>query len=112
CDACSPGTGKTHLAIALGIRACVAGQRVAFATATEWIARLGDPQRVGRFEDELKRLGRIPLLVVDEIGALARAAPLRLALRAWLRSAARATPTPNQKGHSSTGTTGSLFDRT
>ena len=31
-----PGTGKTHLAIALGIRACLAGQRVAFATATEW----------------------------------------------------------------------------
>ncbi len=36
-----PGTGKSHLAIALGIRACLAGQRVAFATATEWVARLG-----------------------------------------------------------------------
>src|SRR3954462_7879004 len=33
-----PGTGKTHLAIALGIRACLAGQRVAFRTATEWVA--------------------------------------------------------------------------
>src|SRR3954466_7837173 len=31
-----PGTGKTHLAIALATRACLAGQRVAFATATEW----------------------------------------------------------------------------
>ncbi len=30
-----PGTGKSHLAIALGIRACLAGQRVAFATATQ-----------------------------------------------------------------------------
>jgi DNA replication protein DnaC len=30
-----PGTGKTHLATALGIRACQAGHRVAFATATE-----------------------------------------------------------------------------
>src|ERR671930_2480297 len=28
-----PGTGKTHLAIALGIRACLAGHRVAFRTA-------------------------------------------------------------------------------
>jgi DNA replication protein DnaC len=37
-----PGTGKSHLAIALGIRACLAAQRVAFATATEWVARLGD----------------------------------------------------------------------
>ena len=63
-----PGTGKTHLSIALGIRACLAGHRVAFATATEWIARLADAQRSGRLEDELKRLGRVPLLIVDEIG--------------------------------------------
>ena len=41
-----PGTGKTHLAIALGIRACLAGQRVQFRTATEWVA----------------------LLIVDEVG--------------------------------------------
>src|SRR4051812_35783042 len=33
-----PGTGKTHLAIALSIRACLAGQRVQFATATQWVA--------------------------------------------------------------------------
>ena len=63
-----PGTGKTHLAIALGIRACLAGQRVAFATATEWVARLGDAKRQGNLEAELARLGRIPLLVVDEVG--------------------------------------------
>ena len=42
-----PGTGKTHLAIALSIRACLAGQRVAFATATEWVARLGEAKRQG-----------------------------------------------------------------
>jgi len=35
-----PGTGKSHLAIAVSIRACLAGHRVAFATATEWVARL------------------------------------------------------------------------
>jgi DNA replication protein DnaC len=63
-----PGTGKTHLAIALGIRACLASQRVAFATATEWIARLGDAQHQGRLQEELKRLDRIPLLIVDEVG--------------------------------------------
>src|SRR4051794_33546548 len=33
-----PGTGKSHLSIALGIRACLAGHRVAFRTATEWVA--------------------------------------------------------------------------
>ena len=63
-----PGTGKTHLAIALGIRAALAGQRVAFATATEWVARLGEAKRQGSLEAELTRLGRIPLLLVDEVG--------------------------------------------
>jgi DNA replication protein DnaC len=61
-----PGTGKSHLSIALGIRACLAGQRVAFATATEWVARLGDAQRQGRLDDELRKLLWTPLLVVDE----------------------------------------------
>jgi DNA replication protein DnaC len=63
-----PGTGKTHLAIAISIRACLAGQRVAFATATEWVARLGDAKRSGNLEAELRRLGFIPLVVVDEVG--------------------------------------------
>ena len=63
-----PGTGKTHLAIALGIRACLGGHRVAFATATEWVARLGEAKRQGELEAELRRLGRVPLLVVDEVG--------------------------------------------
>ena len=63
-----PGTGKTHLAIALGIRACLAGQRVHFRTATEWVALLAEAARHGRLEEELRRLERIPLLVVDEVG--------------------------------------------
>jgi DNA replication protein DnaC len=63
-----PGTGKTHLAIALGIRACLAGHRVLFATATEWVARLADAKKQGRLEDEIRRLGRYPVLVVDEVG--------------------------------------------
>ncbi len=63
-----PGTGKTHIATALGIRACLAGQRVLFATATQWVARLADAKRQGGLETELKRLSFVPLLVVDEIG--------------------------------------------
>src|SRR5262250_1178651 len=35
-----PGTGKTHLAVGLGIRACQAGHRAAFATAAEWVSKL------------------------------------------------------------------------
>ena len=55
-----PGTGKTHLAVALAIRACLAGQRVIFRTATEWVALLADAQRQGRLDDELRRLERLP----------------------------------------------------
>jgi len=63
-----PGTGKTHLAIGLGVRACQAGHRVLFATAAEWVARLADAHTAGRLQAELVRLGRYPLLVVDEVG--------------------------------------------
>src|SRR3954454_11937072 len=63
-----PGTGKTHLAIGRAIRACQAGHRVLFATASEWVARLADAHHAGRLQTELVRLGRYPLLVIDEVG--------------------------------------------
>src|SRR5947208_4957798 len=63
-----PGTGKTHLAVAISIRACLAGQRVQFATATQWVARLSEAKRQGTLEAELKRLSFIPLIVIDEVG--------------------------------------------
>jgi DNA replication protein DnaC len=63
-----PGTGKTHLATGLAIRACQAGHRVAFATAAQWVARLADAHHAGRLQAELIRLGRYPVLVVDEVG--------------------------------------------
>jgi DNA replication protein DnaC len=63
-----PGTGKTHLGIALGIRACQAGHRVAFATAAEWVDRMAEEHSAGRLHEALRRLGRIPLLIIDEVG--------------------------------------------
>ena len=63
-----PGTGKTHLAIGLSIRACQAGHRVAFATAAQWVDRLAAAHGAGRLQAELARLGRTPLLVIDEVG--------------------------------------------
>src|SRR3954468_13574517 len=59
-----PGTGKTHLATGLAIRACQAGPRVLFATAAEWVSRLAEAHHAGRLHEELRRLGRYPLLVV------------------------------------------------
>jgi hypothetical protein len=64
----APGTGKTHLTTGLAIRACQAGHRVQFATASQWVARLADAHTAGRLQTELVRLGRYPLLVVDEVG--------------------------------------------
>src|SRR5437763_15694757 len=55
-----PGTGKTHLAIAISIRACLAGQRVQFATATEWVPRLGEAQREGSLGAGLRRPSFLP----------------------------------------------------
>ena len=68
------GTGKTHLAIGLAMRACQAGHRVLFATAAEWVARLAEAHHGGRIQQELTRLGRYPLLVVDE-SATSRSKP-------------------------------------
>ena len=63
-----PGTGKTHLATGLAIRACQAGHRVLFATASQWVDRLAVAHHAGRLLAELVRLGRYPLLVIDEVG--------------------------------------------
>src|SRR4030095_6834552 len=66
--------GEAHLATGLAIRACQAGHRVLFATASQWVDRLAAAHHAGRLPDELVRLGRhprpaaCPCLVVDEVG--------------------------------------------
>jgi len=63
-----PGTGKTHLAIGLGIKAAQAGHRVLFATATEWVTRLQTAHQQGHLPATLTRLRRYGLIIVDEVG--------------------------------------------
>lgn len=58
-----PGTGKTHLAIGLAIKAAQTGHRIAFATAVDWVARLKAAHNAGRLPAELVKLRRISLLV-------------------------------------------------
>lgn len=65
-----PGTGKTHLATALGIVAARHGHRVLFATATDWVTRLTDAHRQGNLPKELARLRHYGLIIVDEVGYL------------------------------------------
>jgi DNA replication protein DnaC len=60
-----PGAGKTHLATGLAIRACQAGHRVQFATASQWVDRLAAAHAAGTLQAELVRLARYPLLVID-----------------------------------------------
>jgi DNA replication protein DnaC len=92
-----PGTGKMHLAIALSIKACQAGHRVAFATAQQWVDRLEAAQHRNALDDELRRLERYHLLTVDEIGYLPlerQAANLLFALVARAMNAARSSSHP------------------
>ena len=65
-----PGTGKSHLATALGIVAARHGHRVLFATATDWVTRLTDAHRHGQLPAELAKLRRYGLIIVDEVGYL------------------------------------------
>jgi len=65
-----PGTGKTHIATGLAVRACQAGHRVLFATATDWVTRLTDAHRQGHLPRELTRLRRYGLIIIDEVGYL------------------------------------------
>jgi DNA replication protein DnaC len=63
-----PGVGKTHLAVALGLKACEQGIRVLFTTAAGLIATLGKAFAEGRLDERLKILAQPQLLIIDEIG--------------------------------------------
>ncbi len=65
-----PGTGKSHLAIALGVEAVKAGQSVYFATLADIVSSLAKAEREGTLRERLRFLARASLLIVDEIGYL------------------------------------------
>lgn len=65
------GTGKTHLAIALGLEACQQGRRVEFYTAAELATLLSEAQAEYRLSRVENRLRKLELLIVDELGYLA-----------------------------------------
>ncbi len=65
-----PGVGKTHLAVALGLKAIQQGYRVLFTTAAALISTLSRAASEGRLEDKLKLYTVPRLLILDEIGYL------------------------------------------
>ena len=64
----NPGTGKTHLAIGLGIKACLAGYKVFYATVPSLINQLKE----SRSEKTLRAFGnkfeKYDLVIADELG--------------------------------------------
>jgi len=61
------GTGKTHLGIGLGVRACAAGYHVRFARANELLKRLWAAMADNTLEDALDEACRPHLLILDEL---------------------------------------------
>jgi DNA replication protein DnaC len=66
----SAGTGKTHLAIALGQAACRLGKRVRFYTAAALVNRLEEAQKQYHLDRLLHQLDKTELLICDELGYL------------------------------------------
>jgi len=62
------GTGKTHLATALGVAACQQGKRVRFIGATELVNRLLEAHAQQRLTSFLAVFQKLDLIIVDELG--------------------------------------------
>lgn len=62
------GRGKTHLAIALGVKAIGQGRAVRFCQTAELVLQLGKAKRAGSLDQILKDLARADLIILDEFG--------------------------------------------
>ncbi len=63
-----PGTGKTHIALSLGVKACQLGKSVAFFSAASLgnqLCEMADEQQLSKF---LKKLKKVNFLIIDELG--------------------------------------------
>ncbi len=69
------GTGKSHLAQALGHCAVRQGQDVVFASCAQLLASLNAARAIGNYERKLQQLARVPLLIIDDFGLKPLRAP-------------------------------------
>ena len=65
-----PGVGKSHLAIALGVKAAEAGHRLLFLTLEQMMTKLKRSQQENRLERQLQIFTYPKVLILDEIGYL------------------------------------------
>lgn len=63
-----PGTGKSHIALALALCACAANKRVLYTSSSDMLARLNASLADGTLVHALKPYVRAELLLVDEVG--------------------------------------------
>jgi len=66
-----PGTGKTHLAIGLGVAACRQGRRVRFTTAAALVNDLVEAQHQHQVSRVMHRWARVELIIIDELAYVA-----------------------------------------
>lgn len=62
------GIGKTHMAIAAGVNACMKGYKVRFFTVTELVLKLAEARKTGTLERFRRDLNEQDLLILDEWG--------------------------------------------
>jgi len=65
-----PGVGKSCIATGLGMKACEAGKKVLFVNAVEFITELATHASRGTLKTLFKKLARIDLIAIDELGYL------------------------------------------
>lgn len=64
----NPGTGKKHLAIALGIEACMQGMNVLFITVPNLIIKLKEAMSLQQISTYKKKFEKYDLVILDELG--------------------------------------------
>jgi DNA replication protein DnaC len=62
------GVGKSHIAQALGHRACLAGHEVLYMPAHQLLASMRAARADGSYERRLARLAAVDVLIIDDLG--------------------------------------------
>ena len=68
----TPGVGKTHLSVALGMEACRLGLRVAFTTAAALITTLGKALYENRLDERLTFTASDAAISLDAVDVIGR----------------------------------------
>lgn len=65
-----PGLGKSHLSVAIGMKACAKGKSVLFVNAIDFMDELYAAIGVGNLKQKFIKLSKVDLLIIDDVGYL------------------------------------------